>query len=347
MGSSIRLLVAGEFKWHCGSSHVIREYVRHGPSAGIEVKLSARFGSRDSAMWRALPYCDDLSWATHLLVVLEGNAFLTAADLAIIEHAFPRSRRAVIDADAHWCPYVDIRTDNNGWPCGTTAWREQISAISDLVLQPRSGTPCNGATVFPYHGMPPVSAPTTQVATDAHVHYVGCNWFRSPALVEVFGAARAALGQGAILRVSGRFWDGKTRPGFEAATRADTDALDALQVQRCPPVAFGAVVSTMSASLLTPVLVRPLLSKLRMLTPRMFETIAAATIPLYRAEDRYIGAIWGDSGMFCLGSNPEARIREIVSAVTEFRSATADLRAEMYQRYSYPAILRQLRQLLS
>lgn len=342
----MRLLVAGEFAWNCGSSHVIREYVRHASTAGMAIKLSSQFGSHDDEMLRELPYCDDLSWATHLLVVLEGNAFLTDQNLTTIARALPRSNRAVLDADAHWCPTVNVGTDSNAWPCGREAWRDQISAVSDLVLQPRAVAGCDGAVAFPYFGMPPAPNGAASTTATADVQYVGANWFRFPALVEVLRAARAALGDDAVLRVFGTYWDGSTRPGFEDGTHANVHTLESLGVHRGPPVPFGSVVSQMSASVLTPVLVRPVLSALRMLTPRMFETLAASTIPLYRAEDEYVGEIWQDRGAFCLGPEPVTRIAQIVGDLNEMRRVATDLREHMYSRYSYPAILRQLRELL-
>src|SRR5688500_4345740 len=132
----MRILVIGDFRWNSGSSHVIREYVRHAPGLGMEIAVSAQFGSRDEPITRELPYCDDLGWATHLLVVLEGNPFLNTEDLEQIDRVIPRSRRAVVDADGHWAPVTRVRDDDNTWPCDHESWHRQIADIADLVLQP-------------------------------------------------------------------------------------------------------------------------------------------------------------------------------------------------------------------
>src|SRR4051794_8196968 len=104
--SAMRLLIVGDFAWNNGSSHVIREYVKHAPALGIEVALSAEFGSHDEEIARELPYCENFKWATHMLVVFESNPFLSTKDLELIDRVIPRSRRAVVDADGHWSPLM-------------------------------------------------------------------------------------------------------------------------------------------------------------------------------------------------------------------------------------------------
>jgi hypothetical protein len=345
----MRLLVVGDFRWNSGSSHVIREYVRYAPAAGMEVAVSLEFGSRDEPITRELPYCDDLGWGTHLLVVFEGNPFLSTEDLERIDRVIPRSRRAVVDADGHWAPATPVGDDDNTWPCGSEGWRRQISDVADLVLQPSLTRPSPGAVRFSYFGTPAsiaASAPDATPGSKVDVQYIGSNWFRFTALMEVFSAARAALGDCALLRVQGKYWDGSVRPAFEEATRADTAVLARLGIEVCPPVPFGQVVACMGDAIATPVLVRPVLSALGFLTPRMFETAAASTIPVYRQADSYIGELYQDDGELCLGEDPAAKLKEIVGNQKRLRASAAELRRCLYDEYSYLAVLRHLRELL-
>src|SRR5579871_2959063 len=257
----MRLLVAGEFSWFSGSSHVIREYVDAGATLGLEVAVWTGAGSRDETIQHKLPFRDELSWATHLLIVYEGHPFLSAEQIDRIDSVIPRSRRAVIDADGHFAPYTPVGDDDNAWPCGSEAWRQHISAISDLVLQPSLAGPNPGATPFPYFGMPPVeSEPRRSHSSRIDVQYVGNNWFRVDSLSEVFSAARTALGTNGTLRVCGKGWDGSSLPGLESATYADPAALRALGIEARPPVPFGHVAESMGDALISPVLMRPVLS---------------------------------------------------------------------------------------
>src|SRR5207253_2895723 len=112
----MRLLVIGDFCWHNGSSHVIREYVRHARHAEMEIAVSRQFGKRDRVIARRLPCCDDITWATHVLVVLEVAPLLSERDLGRLDRAVPRSRRAVIDTDGHWGSRVAVGEDDNTSP---------------------------------------------------------------------------------------------------------------------------------------------------------------------------------------------------------------------------------------
>lgn len=348
MVDPMRLLIAGEFRWNCGSSHVVKEYIRFGSKQGLDIRVATAFGKSDAGTRRELHYCDDLAWATHLLVIFEGNPFLTESDLSVIERHFPRSKRTVIDADGHWSPLIQVGTDNNGRPCGAASWRGQIEAISDVILQPCLTSATQGASPFPYFGMPEeCSAEDNRYPKDVDVQYVGANWFRYPALAEVFEAARAALGAEAALQVLGTYWDGTSRPGFEDGTTADVDRLATLQVRCGPSVPFGSVIDNMSRSRISPVLVRPVLSAMKMLTPRMFETLAAHTIPIYRSAERYIGDIWKDDGVFCGGSNLCEAILRLSDRAGQVDDHLRELRHQMRKTYGYEVLVRQLAEIMS
>ncbi len=343
----MKLLVAGDFRWDSGSSHVIREYVRHAPDLGIEVAVSSGFGSRDDRVSGLLPYRDDLAWATHLLVVYEGRPFLSEQELAAIDRTFPRDRRAVIDTDGHWGPVVSIAEDNNTGPVGHEAWRKAIAAVSDLVLQPTLREPAAGAVRFPYFGMPEMELSTSATPPLARfdLQYIGNNWYRFDALIALLAAARDVAGVAGRLRVCGRGWDGSVLEGYESGTWADIAAFERLGVEVRGPVPFGQVISSMAQATITPVLMRPVLSALNLLTPRMFETAVAETIPLYTAADPCVGDLYGDDGALCLGAEPRAKFAEIFDNPVRFAAVAREVRKDLATRYAYPAVLAELREL--
>jgi hypothetical protein len=344
----MRLLVIGDFRWHNGSSHVIREYVRHATLADMEIAVSRELGKRDGVITRHLPYCDNLNWATHVLVVFEGFPLLSGSDIERLDRAVPRSRRAVIDADGHWSSRVAVDADDNTWPCGSDAWRDHISAVADVVLQPALGHPATGAIAFPYFGLPPRGRRRAGFGRRRlDVQYVGSNWFRAAQLVDIMSVARQALGESGRLRVCGTYWDGTTMRGFESATAVDTESLRRLEVQVRPPVPFGMVVLRMGEALLTPVLVRPVLGALRFLTPRMLETLAAETLPVYREEDRYVGELYSDDrGEFCLDGSEDSFAR-VMRDRRRLSNSAHEIYAGLSDRFSYPVLVRKLRDVLS
>jgi len=345
----MRLLVVGAFRWHNGSSHVIREYVRHAALAEMEIAVSRELGKRDNVITRYLPYCDDLDWATHVLVVFEGTPFLSSGDIERIDRAVPRSRRAVIDADGHWGSRIAVDDDDNTWPCGLDAWRERIGEVADLVLQPALGRAAEGAIAFPYFGLPPRGRRRAGLRRKrVEVQYVGSNWFRADALLEVMSAARQAFGASGRLRVCGTYWDGRTMRGFESATSVDTECLRRLDVEVRPPVPFGTVISFMGDALLTPVLVRPVLGALQFLTPRMLETLAAETLPVYREEDRYLRELYlDDDGDFSLEKGSEEFFARVSRDRRRLSKTAREIHARLSQRLSYPVLVRELRDIFT
>lgn len=343
--AAVRLLVIGEFAYNSGSSNVVREYVRAGPAAGFDVRIAAAFGRSDRRVRAELPHEADPRWATHALVIYEGRPFLHNRSLAALEQAIPRARRLVVDCDGHCAPLVNVVGDDNGWPCGHDAWRRAFEAAGSVILQPSIAEAAPGTLRWPYFGMPPAS-PGSPRPRRLTMQYVGNNWFRARALLEVFAAGRQAI-PSARLQVRGRGWDGSSLPGLEHGTYAAPADLAALGIRVARPAPFGRVTETMSQALLSPVLVRPVLSRLGLLTPRMLETAAASTLPVYTEADPQIAALYDDGGALCLGPDPAARIAVILDDLPRFEALAGDIRASLAGRFGYERNLSALRELLA
>lgn len=342
----IRLLVVGEFAYSSGSSNIVREYVRAGPSAGFEVRIAAGFGHSDRRVRAELPYEPDANWVTHALVIYERRPFLDERALAALERVVPRTRRAVVDCDGHYAPLVRVDGDDNAWPCGLADWRAAIEAAGELILQPAIGQPAPGTVRWPYFGMPPSPPQRDSRRKRLTMQYVGNNWFRAEALLAVFAAVRAAS-PSARLQLRGRGWDGSSLPGLERGTYADPAELQALGIRVARPAPFGRVAETMSQSILAPVLLRPVLSKLGLLTPRMLETAAASTIPVYTEADPIVSVLYNDARALCLGANPAEKLGEILRDAPRFETVAGELRARLEHDYAYETNLRTLRRLLN
>lgn len=335
-----RILFAGDFRWGSGSSHVIAEYVRVAGARGAEVRVSYALGSHDDRVPRLLPYEADLQWATHLVIVLEGNPFLDQRSMDIVERAVPPHRRLVIDADGHSLPLLRVGIDDNRGPHGSDAWARQFELAACQAICPRLGSGGSSSTALPfsYFGMPP--SPDT-VAQTCRLRYVGANWWRFDALVAVVRAFRQVDPRSRV-EVCGRYWDGELRRGHEAATTADSELLDRLGVVVRPPVPFGTVVSSMSQAVVSPVLVRPVLSALGLVTPRVFETMSARTIPLFMRGDAAIANVTGRDGLLCLGDDAADDMARILGDVAAHQAIADDLRTDMYETYCYEAVFERL-----
>lgn len=342
-----RLLFAGDFHWNAGSSHMIAEYARAALTVGCEVAVSTELSRLDDQVADHLPMVDDVSWATHLVLVFEGRQFLDERRLNLCE-TIPRSRRIVLDPDAHWGPHVVDGPDQSGGPYGHTHWQELYRQLSDLVLQPRIGAPLPpGAQFFSYFGMPaPYRRPGP--APDAselpyQLQYIGANWWRWQALTAIVEAAAAAHPPLTRMRVCGRWWAGDPHPDHRTATTNVPGWLDRRSVEVTGPVPFGQLVAEMSKAAITPVLVRPLLARQGLLTPRMFETLAAGTMPALPPELSYTTALYGDEiEPFLLRGDPAEELSRLLRDAKRNSRNIAVLQDRLLERFSYPRLLTEL-----
>jgi hypothetical protein len=338
---TIRIAFAGDFHWQAGSSHMIAEYARAADTVGCQVAVSTQLSRLDGSVDAHLPLVDDLTWASHLVLVFEGRQFLDTRGRDLCE-AFPRHRRIVLDPDAHWGQPVTCGADDSAGPLGHHAWQELYRELGEIVLQPRLGPLPPGAQFFSYFGMPdPVPAPGAPLYD---LQYVGANWWRWQQWTELVRAARPELSR---LRVCGRWWEGPPHPDHLAATTNRPGWLRRHGVEVCPPVPFGQVVATMAQSVLTPVLARPLLAGQHLLTPRMFETLAADTLPVLPTDLAYTSGLYGDGiAPFVLGEDPAEDLARLHRDADTYRPRAAALRADLYRRFNYRRVLAQLLALL-
>ncbi|WP_431681202.1 glycosyltransferase family protein [Kitasatospora sp. KL5] len=341
-----RLLIAGDFHWQAGSSHVIAEYVKVAPVLDCEVALAGPLCRLDDQIPTLLPVVDDLAWGTHLVLVFEGRQFLDDRKIELCER-FPRERRIVLDPDAHWGGPTTLGADDSAGPYGHQQWQELYRGLSDHVLQPRLGELPDGARFFPYFGMPrPVRRPEQAPHPSQlpyELQYVGANWWRWDALAALVEAARSARPPLTRLRVAGRWWTGTPHPDHLTATSNRPGWLTDRGVSVTGPVPFGKVLAQMAKAAVTPVLARPLLAHQRLLTPRMFETVAAGTMPALPPELAYTTDLYGDEiTPFILGDDPAEDLARLLRDAITNRAQLSRIQDRLHQRYNYRRVLAQL-----
>ncbi|MEV7955318.1 glycosyltransferase [Streptomyces sp. NPDC088141] len=342
-----RILFAGVFHWNAGSSHMIAEYAKAACEVGCEVGVSTQLSSLDGTVNAQLPLVDDITWATHLVLVFEGKHFLTAQQRELCE-TVPRHRRLVIDPDGHWGPYVAAGPDDNAGPYSSESWHRLYKDLSDLILQPRLGGEVpDGVEFFSYFGMPEIHGLATAFPESAalpyELQYVGANWWRWSEMTDLVQAAAAARPRIRRIRVCGRWWTGDPHPDHLAATGNRPGWLEEQGVEVVPPVPFGHVVSAMSTATITPVLARPLLARLKLLTPRMFETLASGSIPALSPHLGYLSALYGDDvEHFLLGDDPADVLGRMLREPARHRERLAVIQRQVYQRFNYRSVLTEL-----
>jgi glycosyltransferase involved in cell wall biosynthesis len=120
--------------------------------------------------------------------------------------------------------------------------------------------------------------------------------------------------------------------------------LEQLGVEFLPPVRFEYVIDAMSKARFNPVLLRSVFSKLSIVTPRIFETVAAGTIPLLVLEPQYVREIYGEHALELVlpDEAPEEKIVDIVNRPERYRELVMSIRAHLAEHHSHAARLRRL-----
>lgn len=346
-----RILFAGNFHWNAGSSHTIAGYVGAAAAVGCAVGVSAELSRVDGRVPDHLPMIDDLRWATHLAFVFEGRQFLTDEQLDRCQR-FPRARRIVIDPDGHWGEPVQVGEDTSWGGYPHQSWQELYRRLSDRVLQPRiDGTPMPGVERFSYFGMPEIVHQATDLpapdAVDYQLQYIGNNWWRWQGLTDLLDAVRPVLPAPGRIRVAGQWWDGPPCAGHACATGSRPGWLVERGIEVAPSVPFGRVVHEMARGAVTPVLARPLLAAVQLLTPRMFETLASGSLPVLAADLGYLSELWGNrADQFVLRADPAATVDRMLRDHPRARRDLAAIQRHMYSLFSYRQVLAELVALL-
>ncbi|MFD1660143.1 hypothetical protein ACFSL4_18555 [Streptomyces caeni] len=341
-----RILFAGVFHWNAGSSHMIAEYARVASASGCEVGVSSQLSRLDGTVNGHLPLVDDISWATHLVLVFESRQFLSTQQRELCE-AVPRQRRIIVDPDGHWGPYVTAGADDNAGAETIESWHKLYADLSDLILQPRMNELPDGAEFFSYFGMPDIHRLASDLppprALPYELQYVGANWWRWNEMTSLIRAAAAAQPPIQRIRVCGRWWTGAPHSDHQTATTNVSGWMRDHRVEVAPPVPFGHVVSTMSQAAITPVLARPLLARMELLTPRMFETLASGSIPALGPDLGYLSSLYGDDvEMFLLDGDPADSLARMVREPIRYRERLATIQRRVHERFNYRAVLAEL-----
>ncbi|WFE59689.1 hypothetical protein [Micromonospora sp. WMMD712] len=341
-----RILISGNFHWQAGFSHTVEGYVRAAGAAGCEVRVSGPLSRMDDQVPGLLPVEPDLGWGTHLVVMFEARQFLTPEQIELATRTFPRSRRLVVDFDLHWADeHPELGVDGTAGKYTAESWRSLYSELSDVMLQPKlTGKMAPGAEFFSCIGMPEtVCHPLTLGRQrDYDLQYIGSNWWRWEPLTALVEAA-VTLRPVPRMRVCGRFWDGATSPGFEDATTSVPGWLAERGVELCPPVAFGQVIPEMGRSLISPVLVRPLVAGTGLLTPRMFETLASGALPALSADAEFLAEVYGDEcAPLLLGDDPATTLARLTTDFERHARIVGRIQDRVREVYGYPRVLRNL-----
>jgi len=171
--------------------------------------------------------------------------------------------------------------------------------------------------------------------------YVGHSKLRWGAMERVLRAIEPIREQVGRLAVVGHGWD--ALPTWAAAMRmedafyTDQAYLRKLGVEIFAPIRFEHVIPWMSKAVFNPVLRRPIFQRLRLVTPRLFETMAAGTIPVLNMDGEHVRDVYGEvaAELMLPAEHPERKILDMVHRSERYVKIVEGVRAHLAAHHSH------------
>src|SRR5262249_46141916 len=206
----------------------------------------------------------------------------------------PRRLRVIIDNDGMYNDMIRVDGDyTHPDPESSRRRIELCDSLADKIYQPTYHPARSNVGTFLFHGYEPAwEQPLELQPKEYGMFYVGSNWFRWRAMKRVLQAIEPIRAQVGRIGLVGHDWDAipswVDSPLREDAYFTDPEYLKRLEVEIMPPIPVEQVIPTMSRGIFNPVIVRPTFNHFRLVNPRLFETPAANTIPLFGLDVGYV-----------------------------------------------------------
>lgn len=334
----------GNFHYNSGSSNTLLGYVRAGMTLGHDVRIS-EFGFIDEIIKATIPVADR-NWKPDLLAILyESFPFLSSEDLEEIRKNISRTKTIIIDPDGKYMePYFRSGDTNHPTPDSFNNWKSLYDSLSDSILQPFLGLQTNKKVKpFLFFGIDNNIPISNVKQKDFDLIYVGNNWYRWPemcSLIKIIAPIRSRLKR---LALFGQYWSSKVMEDYETVTYSNPTFLMKNKVSVYDSIPYGQVEETMSRGLLNPILIRPIFSEIGFITPRMFETFAADTVPVISKNVMTALKLYGrEASQLILSDDPANDILRILDNYKTYQKLAGNIRSVLQKNHSYEVRLNQL-----
>jgi hypothetical protein len=297
-------------------------------------------------------YSVDIASADAIIFIFEWTTDLQYGDnldLARLVGKVPRDRRVVIDCDGKYNDAISVIGDYNHRDEATSRrWLEICDSLSDKICQPTLHPLRPNVRPFLFYAYNPAWAvPLNFSAKEYGMLYVGHSKFRWHAMRRVLQAIQKIRPEMGRIGLVGHGWravpDWATQMQIEEIYFSDPAYLRELDVEIIPPVPFGHVINRMSTAVFNPVLLRPTFNYLRLVNPRMFETPAASTIPLFALDEVHVREIYGECSIeLTLPDDPSEKILDIMRRPEHYADVVSGIREHLAKKHSHAARLREL-----
>jgi hypothetical protein len=294
----------------------------------------------------------DVKSADAVIFVLEWNIYLhdnKPLDLEGPVSLTPRERRIIIDNDGMYNDPVHVGGDFNHPTNEDSRFRTELyDWISDKIYQPTLHPLRSNVGTYLFHGYSPAWQQSLNFdGKEYGMVYVGSNWFRWRAMKRVLKAIEPIRQRVGPIAIVGHDWVsppvGAEPPLRDIAYETEPEYLSELDVELLPPVSIEQVIPSMSRGVFTPVLVRPVFNHLRLANPRLFETPAANTIPLFALDPEYVYEIYGEAAAeLVLGEDATEHIDRVLMCPEHYAPVVTSIRRHIVEKHSFQVRLKEL-----
>jgi hypothetical protein len=331
-----------------GSAQDIYHYTQVAKTLGHEVLV---YGPPDPRS--PFSFSLDIKSTDVLIFVFEWTTELRQRDqldFARFVTKVPRERRIVIDCDGAYNDAISVDGDyNHRDPAACRVWSEVCDSLSDKICQPTVRPLRSNVRPFLFYGFSPTSRGSGDgLVKEYGMVYVGHSKFRWRPMQRVLRAIEPVREEVGRIVLVGHGWDAlppwAVPMRMEDAFYIDQAYLRKLGVEIALPVRFEQVIPLMSKAIFNPVLLRPTFKCLRLVTPRLFETLAASTIPLFSMDPEHIREIYGDCATELLlpVEHPEYRILDMVRRPERYMEIVEGIRRHLAAKHSHVQRFREL-----
>jgi hypothetical protein len=340
-----------------GSGLVIQGYTEAARALGHEVAVYGcwRLGEHNPTI--PLNWTLDLASADAVVFIFEWTTALKPGDhldWVRLVGQVPRERRVIIDGDGNYNDPFTFDGDYNHRDAESARrWIETCDSLSDKICQPTLHPLRSNVRPFLFYAYQPRwERPLDGQKKDFDAVYVGHSKFRWRAMSRVLQAIEPVRHQLGRIALVGHGWDAPPwwaeKLQLEDAYSSDTSRLKDLKVEALPAVRFEGVIDWMSRARFNPVLLRPSFQHLRFVTPRLFETFAADTIPLLLLDKAHAQEIYGEEALELVLPEADAheKILDIVRRPAHYAGVVRAVRQHLVAKHSHTERLRQLLEII-
>jgi hypothetical protein len=334
-----------------GSGLLINGYTRAAKEMGHEVVVYGRPIANIP-----LNYSMDVESADALVYIFEWTTDLLRGDNLDFARLskIPKRQTVILDGDGNYNDLVWADGDyNHRDEAARRKWIAICDSLADKICQPTLHPLRRTVRPFLFYSYNPQwEVPLDQAGKELGMVYVGHSKFRWRPLSRVLKAIEPIRDQVGRIGLVGHGWDGlppwAVPMKMEDAYHTDREYMRKLRVETLPPIPFRQVIQWMSKAYFNPILSRPTFVRMRIVTPRFFETPAANTFPLFNLDDAYVNEVYGEAALELVlpEKNAHEKIADMLDRPEHYAGIVHRIRQHLAARHSQKQRLRELIQII-